>query len=277
MTAIRDNHMGFEALQIVGALARVASIPLPPGEIVYIDFEGLGLPADARLLEFGFTGMAVLPFELVMHRLDRHRIPRRVAVYGVPPEQSTELAAATEVKGEDESNTEKQEEGPNTETAAPLSPGVNVLFSYAPQAASADAVAWDNLVTAYKAYTAENYTDIIIPANVAVESRLGRLLTNMLAGAAGREKIKNFLQDAATYSHQINVLLPALLMRTNIPRMPDHLQGLLNRLRGMRNDLAHKGHTLGLDRAAAADVVCAALFAFRYLEMVEAEVNALGD
>jgi hypothetical protein len=85
---------------------------------------------------------------------------------------------------------------------------------------------------------------------------------------ASKEKVKPFLRDA-TYGHQLNVILPALLRSSTAPQLPIAIRGLLNRLRELRHQMAHEGRLEeDLDRNEAAELLCAALFGFRYVSLV---------
>lgn len=54
------------------------------------------------------------------------------------------------------------------------------------------------------------------------------------------------------------------------PQLPGDLRGLLNRLRGLRNDIAHSGTFKNpITRAQAAECLCAAFFGVEYLRMIE--------
>lgn len=129
--------------------------------------------------------------------------------------------------------------------------------------------AWRNLIDAFHAYAGRRYEAAIVPANVAVESRLSQLLGTFLGRVAGKDRVEAFLETGATYSYQLNVVLPALLSFTKAPQLPAHIRGSLNRLRDLRNDLAHEGHLESpLERDDVARLLCAALFGFHYLNLV---------
>jgi len=106
--------------------------------------------------------------------------------------------------------------------------------------AGLDDAAWPNLVTAFSHYVG-NYEASLIPANVAVEARLFRFLEHNLTRVAANETIERFLTVHATYSHQLNVLLPLLVSHLGAPELSSDLRGRLNRLNSLRNDAAHRG------------------------------------
>ncbi len=114
-----------------------------------------------------------------------------------------------------------------------------------------------------------HYQSTILPANVAVESTLSRLLTDFLENTVSKKRAEDFLTNAATYSHQLNVLLPALVKNTSVPLLPDEIRGKLNRLRELRHEMAHKGFIDQiLTKDETAECLCAALFGFHYLNLI---------
>ncbi len=139
-------------------------------------------------------------------------------------------------------------------------------INYTPQGRNE---AWQNLVDAFESYEQDRFQSTVVPANSAVESVLNRLLNDSLFGIASKEQIEDFLQNAATYSYQLNMLLPALLKNTNAPKLPAHIRGALNRLRKLRNAVAHRGKTDSpLRKDETAELLCAALFGFHYVNVV---------
>lgn len=126
---------------------------------------------------------------------------------------------------------------------------------------------------AFGAYYSHQYQSGIVPANVAIEARLSRLLTSFLERFVSRDGTKRFLDDAATYSHQLNVLLPVIAHMRGVPVLPDNIRGQLNRLRDFRNEIAHTGRTEHeLTNDDAANCFCAALFGFHYINLIEPNI-----
>ncbi len=126
-----------------------------------------------------------------------------------------------------------------------------------------------NLNRALLAVANVRLDEAIIPANIAVEVTLGRVLTDHLRALRISEKrIEPFLSDAATYSHQLNVVLPLALANTVAPPMNDGLRGTLNRLRGLRNDAGHTGRTKEpLTNETVGECVAGAVFGFHYVRL----------
>jgi hypothetical protein len=133
-----------------------------------------------------------------------------------------------------------------------------------------DDVSWTNLVDSFDAYAGNRYLEAVIPANVAVESSLSSILSAYLRKYSARKNVKSFLQDAATYSHQLNVLLPVITELNNLPKMPGHIRGKLNRLRKYRNQISHDGKTdEELTKDDTSEIICGALFGFRYIQLIK--------
>ena len=140
---------------------------------------------------------------------------------------------------------------------------------------SKEEIAWNNLISCFSYYADKDYEQSLIPANVSVESKLYSLLEKTLGNVASKKQIKNFLEDAATYSYQLNVLLPLILRyNSHLPKIDDKIRGFLNRLRSLRNDIAHRGKCKNkLTQKECAELITAALFGFRYLSIIEDKIQ----
>ncbi len=135
---------------------------------------------------------------------------------------------------------------------------------------SIDNIAWDNLVSAFDAYADGNIEDAVVPSNVAVEAKIYRYVESSFHRIASAERIRDFLESAATYSYQLNVLLPFLARVVDLPILNDEIRGFLNALREARNSVAHKARcdpTLTKERAG--ELITAALFGFRYVDYLQ--------
>ena len=138
---------------------------------------------------------------------------------------------------------------------------------------SPDDAAWTNLVTAFSYYVGANYEASLIPANVAVEAKLFQFLERNLERVASNETVEEFLTMHATYSHQLNVLLPLVVNHLGAIPLNRELRGKLNRLNRLRNDVAHRGRcSPALSKDECAELVTASLIGFRYLSYL----NTLG-
>lgn len=231
---------------LIGAHIVAFPIELTPGTEYNLAFADHGVPDSAKILVVGYTphGGSLFPVEIHGNIPQRHLIPSVVRLYPRPFTPDT--------------------------TPGPTKVMVMVQWVEARHAGDL----WQQLVSAFEALAVGKFSEAIIPAHIAVEARLNRLMSRLLEGVASRERVDRFLADAATYSHQLNVLLPALLEGRQVPRLPEHIRGLLNRLRSLRNDLVHDGYLSDtLDSRSVAELLCAALFSFHYLRLAESMVT----
>lgn len=244
LSSIKRNFSFFLAFSAIGAQSLAFRIPLEPGKREHLKFSDYGIPLDAKLLYINYTsysngGSALLPLEVHGGVPIRHLIPNEIFLYPMPLGQG--------------------EVGKDC--------GASILVTWVPYVG--DGESWQNLVDAFEAYGQGRYIAEIIPANVAVESKLSLLLKSFLVKFASKDNVENFLENAATYGHQLNIVLPLVTSTMKLPRLPDHIRGLLNRLRDLRNQLAHDGKLeRPLEQNEASDLICAALFGFRYLGLI---------
>ena len=136
-----------------------------------------------------------------------------------------------------------------------------------------------HIVEAARKYQDGDFDGVIVPANIAVEASLTPAIDLALQGFAGKDHLASFLEEGATYSHQLNVLMPIVAFLSKVPRLPDNIRGLLNRLRRLRNAIAHEGKCEPKQsRENAAEHLAAALFGVRYGEFLRnAVAKAKGE
>jgi len=243
LRAVRMEHFNFLILAPIGVQSFVVRIILKPGQQYSLDFREYGLPENAKILDINYTpeGGGLFPLEMQGNSPLRDRERHVRSLYPVALLKQSGDASDTKV---------------------------NVLVTWISH--TADDISWQNLVDAFIAYSEGNLNRAIIPANVAIESKLSRLMDNVLRRFAAKRNIEDFLKDAATYSHQLNVLLPLIAHILKVPMLPENIRGQLNRLRGHRHKLAHEGSlTSPVTREDVAELIVAALFSFHYLRLVE--------
>lgn len=234
--------MGNLAYSAIGASSCVQNILLTAGTPTHVDFEDLGIPADAKLLHIAYTpqGQGLFPIEIHGNTPRRNIIPHVLDLWPRPFGGSTSVQSVE----------------------------VSVLVTWIRY--TGNEYTWQSLVDAFEAYGAARYEHLLVPANVTVEFGLRQILSDVYRPVAGRERTENLLDNGATYSHQLNALLPLLINSNGLPPMTDQLRGLLNKLRRLRNEIAHTG-TLEdgpLSHDEAAEFLCSALFGFRYLNFI---------
>lgn len=243
-TLLENMRLGFRgifgAYAIAGAQMTAHRISLEPGKPTEIDFDAMGIPSDARILDIGYTpiGTGLLPLEMHGNWPRRHMVQRPLTVYPAL------------IGG-----------GPHT--------GIDVSLLVVWVHHQPTDYTYQNLVEAAEAFSVDRYEMMVVHANAAVELTLNQLLARLLESHVGSKKVEGFLQDHATYSHQLNILLPAFTDLLRLPKMPKHIHGLLNRLRTLRNRVAHGGFLdASVDRYHAAECLAATFFGLAYLRMI---------
>jgi hypothetical protein len=228
--------LGGIAPAIIGGRGFVLRVRIEPSEIASLDFEHFGLPKTARVVGVNYTPSGkIMPVELHGNE-PRRNFPRVVELYGRPVG-----------------------EGPHQTTE------VHIAVTWIPTDAMEGNYA-ESLCAAFEAYSNGRYQDVIVPANVTVEVVLEKLMADFFSAGVSRQRVDDFLSDGATYSYQLNAILPALTRRLGISPLPDEIRGQLNRLRGLRNQLAHRGMLdVPLNRSDAAACLLASFFGVHYI------------
>lgn len=250
LNVIKDNFMLYHAFAPIGAQSTAFKVKLKLGERAHFKFSDHGIPVDASILYVNSTpegneGGFLFP-------LDAHHGNVTTTYRFMKDEVTVFPLPFGNVK-------------PDKEYTA------SVFVTWIPK--TADDESWANLVNAFVAYANDQYEAAIVPANIAMESALSKFLDGYLSRFAGKERVENFLDNAATYSHQLNVMIPLLTSLVQLTKLPDDIRGLLNRLRDYRNQMVHSGKLDKLlSKDDVADVLCAALFGFRYIQLLQSEV-----
>ncbi len=236
--------MANQAFTFVGARTVVFRITLQNNTRFSYRFSDKGIPANARILYINYTPNQGGLFPTELHGNLPIQKYRGDEVFIFPTPMAND--------GEPTSDT-----------------NVSVMVSWVQGAG--DSVSFDSLVEAFEAYAASDFSSMIVPANVAVESSLSRLLNQFLnlKMEISKDRIERFF-DAASYSHQLNVLLPLISKLLNLPQLPNQIRGALNNLNARRNQIAHSGQLeTSLDKNAAAELLCASLFGLHYVRYLE--------
>jgi len=240
--AIKDNLFENQVFATLGAESKIIAIYLEPEKKVKINLSEHGIPPDARILYINYTPQGGDLFPIEMHGNIPHRRGHRneIVVYPVPFSNSNG--------------------GSRTK--------VSVMVTWINH--SPDEVSLINITDSFEYYSNGHYQDCIVPANVSVESALSKLLTSYISKIASKNRTENFLTNDATYSSQLNVVLPMIVKFHKAPTLTDTIRGQLNKLRGFRNDIAHNGTTKKeLNKDDTADVLCAALFGLNYIYLID--------
>ncbi len=244
-TAIKNNFMFNQVFSLLEARTKVIDITLYPEARVCLNFSHYDIPTHAKILYVNYTpqGGGLFPIEIHGNVPHRQIINNEIWLYPVPIG--------------------------NENTASQTK--VSVMVTWVEHAVHE--IELVNITDACEAYSKDKYLEAIIPANVAVESALFKFLSSYLNGFVGKSRTENFLESAATYSSQLHVVLPLIVKLNELPILSDSIRGALNKLRECRNQIAHTGKTKkDLTKEDVAEMLCAAIFALRYIYMVENEL-----
>ncbi|MFD2603053.1 hypothetical protein [Flavobacterium suzhouense] len=230
---------------IAGGFTTSLRIFMKPSETFILDLEQIGIPKESKILQTSYTpnGTGLFPLELHGNTPPRHFIPNIINLYGRPfgePAEETPVAVKINWTGK-----------------------------------SDDDQIWENIINAVESFTARDYNKCVIPSNVTVESTLSNIMTKYFSAFAAKDKVEDFLSSGATYSYQLNILLPLIAHYNNFPKIPDNIRGNLNTLRSYRNSLAHTGKTKKqIDKKIASELICSASFALSYLNLLDEKMNS---
>jgi hypothetical protein len=222
-------------LAFLGACHAFFSVELKPDETLTVRLADYGVPETARILYAVYTpcGRGVLPMEWRSNEMDRPRDRHTICLF------------ARKLFSEDAQPTES-----------------SVDFSVTFIEHSADEYALSNLAGAYERFLWDDYGAMVMPAFVAVEDTLRRVLDLMLK-ARGLPAAKRIPFEA-----QLGVLLPLLSEARGFPKLPSVIVEQLGLLRKLRNELGHEGRLQNPPTLeAAAKLLCSAIFAYRYLKL----------
>ncbi len=230
---------------IIGAFNTSLMITMKPNEIFELNLEKIGIPKEAKILQINYTpnGEGLFPIEIHGNTPVRHFIPNKILLFGRPlgePKQKTKIAV--NINWVEIENNEL----------------------------------WNNLIEAVEAFSISKFKSAIIPANVAVEAKLNQILNKyLLSKDLSAKKINSFLTNGATYSYQLNILLPLLVNFEKFPILPDIIRGKLNTLKNYRNKIAHKGtFEKPVNKKEIGELLCSVFFALAYLDLLEKKINS---
>ena len=178
-----------------------------------IDLHQHGLPLDAKILNINLTGQGLFCTHVTGNDGRASTLRPKLQIVGLAIGDLAEVPAS----------------------------GVDVCIAVTWVRHSETDFAWNNLVRAFNAFASQQWEEMIIPANVAIENRLYGFVKKQMEPTCSAKNLKSFMENAATYSHQLNVLFPYICSVKGLPGMDDDLRGRLNLLRDTRNDIAHRG------------------------------------
>ena len=242
--ALNDWSSPWTAPAVICGTQTSGKVRIDRGKSLILALTDWGVPEDAEILEISVTpygpaeGAPLWPLHMHGNHIVQHRVPNSLVLFGTPLGESA------------------PESGEAFLSVWWIAPG--------PHDASVQ-----HLISAARHFIAGRYESIVVPANVAAETALGSVMLDWVNSFIGKDRARRFLSDGATYSYQLNVLLPILSHSISAPSLQNEIRGRLNDLRKLRNEIAHGGRTeAAVDKAAAADLFAAAAFGFHYSKIL---------
>jgi len=248
---IKQKNWLSEILAPIGARLLVLQTFLKPNKELYINLNDYGIPSDAKILDINYSPQ--------VDREDQNCL-FPIEIHGNTPKRTADIHHL------------RLYPRPIEESKLPGETRLIIAITWVPK--TEDDEMWSYLFCAFEAFSRNHFRDCVLPANVAVESKLLRLLTKYLLQFCGKDRVDDFLENGATYSYQLNILLQVAAKNLGLPVLPDHIRGLLNRLRVLRNEVAHSGQPERvLTKEDCADIITAAYFGFHYLNLFDITLN----
>jgi hypothetical protein len=238
---VRRLGASFNGLISLGAQQTFFTMKLGRNETKEVDFSQYAVPQDATLLQILFTPQrrdCCIPL-VIQECFLPQTLSRKVLVFG----QALEGDAQEEV----------------------ISWCVTWVPSHDDYKES-----WIYLTEAFDAWASRKHWHVILPAYVAFEIALMRIVKSAMERRLSKERIADFCRNGLTSSVALNVILPLLCDSSNVKHLPDSIRGELNRLRKLRNDLVHDGlRKDAVSQQLASEMLCATVFGFEYLRYAE--------
>ncbi len=250
--SVRQHFMLTGAFLALGATVTTFNTTLRSNAPTEINVAEHGLPPEAILLDINVTsGGELMPVEVRTNSSQQHLSKRGVlCFYGVRPATSDAVEGLVGIA---------ITWLPPPTDEVPLRHLIDAVTSYS-EAVARETMGLD---------AAGHFERLVVPANIAAETSLGRALSEAISSFATKTHAEEFLSNGATYSHQLHVLLPMIGHMTSAPLLDAKIVGVLVRLRNYRNKIAHRGHVKApITRADAAGLLVAAIFAYHYARML---------
>jgi len=153
----------------------------------------------------------------------------------------------------------------------------SVNYVYAPENIKKD-LSNMLLLDAFKFHAEEDFRNIILSANSAIEILFNKIFEKHLVDSLEdksdqlsnkkKKKINHFLKDGATYGYKLYPLFPSICEITGIPRLDKDILSNLNNLRKDRNNLIHDGITDLSNKMKIKEELVAAFLTFKYFKLL---------
>ena len=237
---------------LLGVKMAFDSVEITEGKFLEIDFTKLGVPETADIISINYTpegeaGIFPIEFHGNSPSYLRKYYDNKVSIFPI------------KFNSEAEDNETK----------------LNISILYTENTS----VASKNLIEAFIFHRENELEKFVIFANIAVEETLEKFLYNYLVYNddihISNKIIGNFLEDSISCNDQLNVLLPILISLSNSVYKPlsDEIRGNLNRLRKLRNEMAHTGKLeTSISMEDGKQLLMSSLFMLVYLEYVSRDI-----
>lgn len=241
----REDAYGITDLVGFGASSLSFNFPLSAGERQEIYFPSLGIPEDAIILHLTCTANGgpsnnCFPVEISHFFLPQRFHGSKATIYGLPQDPNGQSivvwGSVTWMHNEDDSEP------------------------------------WLLLADAFEATLLNKPSKILVPAHSAVEITISGLIREVLLKYISRDQVDTFMVDNLTSSAAANVMLPFVCAHLGIKPLSLEIIGKLNRLRKLRNSVAHKGTTV-IENKEAKELLCAAVFALEFVRHARKMIN----
>ena len=253
--ALSEGFLGIQYAPI-GARTTYTEARLRQGEFSKVDFQALGIPESARILEVAYTanekrlpddadGM-LSPLEVHSNRPDRQLVPDRpIMLYPMPI--------------------------PLQDAAPPDEQGINVMIVWIDKGALS--LADSSLLSAVEALNGGRYPDAVVAATAAVEVSVDAALTAFFERTATTAAVSELMRGRS--AGKVEVLVPSMCAAVGIPPLPTAPSQAFRYLRRLRNKAAHEGH-LPADTTdqEVAKGVAGAVFAVAHAQFASETVQA---
>jgi hypothetical protein len=275
VSELLNNKWSSASLSLAGATAVSTVHDFPPGETLTLEWEGCHVPNEARVhyIEARPFNGAGWPILNTWTPLYPARLASKLEIFSRPHSRFTDFGTGVAPHEELEDHvgpTEAEDYQDGVSLGAKMGQGIYLTVYYT----TADSPQVEHLVRAAAEFEEKRFVDVVVPANIAAETAISRAAAEALRGLASDKHVKAFLEDGATYSHQLNVLVPLLAHLLKIGRLSDEIRGTLNRLRSNRNDIVHRGVvSQSVSRRDAAEYVVAAFLAVEYAAYLSESVG----
>lgn len=215
---------------------------LEPDQTLFIDLDEHGIPEDATVIDVFITPQMNPDDPHVFPALGVQRLSARALPHVVPILPSRQWITDSE--------------------ATPMATHLSIMVIWLPSPSEPEQ---EPLYSAATSFSNGDFRGSIIPAQIAFEMKLNKILSAHYANFGNTNEVNSFLTSGATYGYQLRFILPSLLQFTEAPPMPESLKDALKALNKKRNKVGHEHHETS--REEACKMLLASVFGYRYLSI----------